>query len=292
MTGIGGCAVVRLDLAVYVLGAIGPADRALVDQHLASCRRCQEELAGLAGLPALLGKVPAAEAARICGERATAEGTDRLAPGMLLDTMLGRVARVRRHRRRRLAAAAAVLVAAAAAAWGPQLLHPAAQPPPPPARQWAATASGFSPKTRAAATVRYTARAWGTELGVHVTGIPAGTTCQFWVVTSRGQDVDAGGWVIIAGQQHVWYPASTPVRVTSLRGFEVTSAGKILVTVQAHPASAPPHTPGSQATPASSSRVDLTGISGVGANFRRWRGFRDWSLKVATGAARLFVPTW
>ena len=45
-------------LGVYVLGAIDPADRALVEAHLTTCRDCRDELAGLAGLPALLSRVP------------------------------------------------------------------------------------------------------------------------------------------------------------------------------------------------------------------------------------------
>jgi anti-sigma factor RsiW len=56
--GAGDCAQARHELGVYVLGAIGPAGRARVDQHLAACPRCREELAGLAGLPGLLRRVP------------------------------------------------------------------------------------------------------------------------------------------------------------------------------------------------------------------------------------------
>jgi len=56
------CPEARLSLGVYVLGAIDPAERALVDNHLATCRDCRDELAGLAGLPALLARVSTAEA--------------------------------------------------------------------------------------------------------------------------------------------------------------------------------------------------------------------------------------
>jgi hypothetical protein len=228
-----GCAAMRHDFAVYLFGALSPAERAVVDSHLASCRRCREELALLAGLPALLQRVPAAQAIRICGEQTSAEGPDQSAAGGLLNTMLSRTALVRRHQRWRLAAAALVLIAAAAAGWGPRILHPA-QHRAPPRHWWAATAAGFDPKTEARAWVRYAARAWGTELEVHVTGIPTGTTCQVWVTGSHGHEVEAGGWVIAPGQQATWYPASAPVRPASLHGFEVTSAGEILVIVQAH----------------------------------------------------------
>jgi anti-sigma factor RsiW len=42
---------------VYVLGAIGPADRSAVDAHLAGCADCRQQLAELAGLPRLLSRV-------------------------------------------------------------------------------------------------------------------------------------------------------------------------------------------------------------------------------------------
>ncbi|MEV4252687.1 zf-HC2 domain-containing protein, partial [Spirillospora sp. NPDC049652] len=51
------CGEVRTALGVYVLGAIDPPERARVDGHLTSCPACRDELAALAGLPALLGRV-------------------------------------------------------------------------------------------------------------------------------------------------------------------------------------------------------------------------------------------
>jgi hypothetical protein len=72
------CAEARLSLGVYVLGSIDPAERTLVDAHLAACRDCRDELAGLAGLPALL--------ARVGTEEAIALSADEPAPlGLLLD---------------------------------------------------------------------------------------------------------------------------------------------------------------------------------------------------------------
>ncbi len=42
---------------VYVVGAVDPAERVLVEQHVSHCLECQAELAGLAGIPALLGRL-------------------------------------------------------------------------------------------------------------------------------------------------------------------------------------------------------------------------------------------
>ncbi len=55
------CRGIRLLLGVYVVGAIDPAERAIVDEHLGQCSACRDELASLAGLPAMLSRVPAAD---------------------------------------------------------------------------------------------------------------------------------------------------------------------------------------------------------------------------------------
>ena len=65
MTEMADCGDIRQALGVYVVGAIDPAERAIVDAHLSHCQDCREELAGLAGLPALLGRVPLADAERL-----------------------------------------------------------------------------------------------------------------------------------------------------------------------------------------------------------------------------------
>ena len=65
MTSAWECADTRQALGIYVLGAIDPDERALVDAHVAGCRECREELAGLAGLPALLSRVDADEIGRL-----------------------------------------------------------------------------------------------------------------------------------------------------------------------------------------------------------------------------------
>jgi anti-sigma factor RsiW len=63
------CPEARISLGVYVLGAIDPAERAQVEGHLATCRDCRDELAGLAALPALLARVTAEEAMALAVRR-------------------------------------------------------------------------------------------------------------------------------------------------------------------------------------------------------------------------------
>jgi hypothetical protein len=176
-----------------------------------------------------MGRVAAAEVDLRCPDTAGSERADRLNSDTRLVTLLDRAARVRR-RHRWLAAVAAVVVAGAAAVGGMLVEHPAQVRAAPPV-QWITAAAGTNLATSAGATVRYAPRGWGTELEVRVTGIPMGTTCQFWVASTRGREVAAGGWTVAHGQQDAWYPASVPFPVSSLRSFEVTAAGKTLVTV-------------------------------------------------------------
>src|SRR5262249_34985066 len=107
------CREIRHALGVYVLGAIEPGDRTQVDKHLATCADCREELASLAGLPALLRRVPTAEAERLAVADQADSATDETPPHNLLPSLLARTTQARRVRRwRELAAAAAVAVLA------------------------------------------------------------------------------------------------------------------------------------------------------------------------------------
>jgi predicted anti-sigma-YlaC factor YlaD len=222
----GQCAQARQELGVYLLGAVEAAQRALVDRHLAVCPRCRAELAGLAGLPSLLRRVPVGEALRLAPDAAAA-----LVPSPSLTALARRVSGVRR--RWRLTAVAAAVAGFAAAA-GLHALYPAAgRAPAAAAPRWAVTADGANRGTGAWAAVRYTPLPWGTEMEVQVTGVAAGTRCQLMVTGSGGQDVAAGGWTIAAGHPAAWYPASVPFQAAAVRGFVVSAGGKILVTVRA-----------------------------------------------------------
>ena len=227
VSGAGECAQVREELGVYVVGAIEPGDRARVDRHLTSCERCRDELAGLAGLPGMLRKIAADEAAPAWMDNVAGPP-----PAPSPDALLARTRRIRARRRVAAAVAAAGLLGLAGAgglrefATQPAGLAPVTAP-------WAAMISGSSTATGARAEVRYAARSWGTELEVQVTGIPAGTRCQLVVTGPRGQQVVAGGWIIAAGRPPAWYPASVPFRSSSLRGFTVTAGGTPLITVPA-----------------------------------------------------------
>jgi Putative zinc-finger len=238
MTGSADCRDFRQALGVYVLGAIDPAERALVDGHLSTCPDCREELAGLAGLPALLRRVPVAEAERL----AHAEFDESPAGEPAGDEMLrSLVRRTSRHRRERMwrglaAAAAIVLLAGSGGAVGWNVLHPAANgggthvaAP----AHWEDTVSGTDRATLTSMRVRYGPRSYGTAMGVQVRGVPVGTDCQFEVTDSSGHHAIVGGWTATYHDGSFWYPSETSILAANVRSFQITSGGRVLISVPA-----------------------------------------------------------
>jgi hypothetical protein len=232
MTGMAGCREIKQALGVYVLGAIDPVERAQVDQHLATCADCREELAGLAGLPAMLRKVPVIEAERLAAEQEPAFA-DAPSPEML-PSLVARTANVRRIRRwRGLAAAAAVaLVAVAGGAAVTSALQSSGSSPPgnPPVAGWHQT-TGAGPAPGAHLTVDYRHEPWGTQMRVNVTGLQSGTVCQFRVTDRAGGKSVVGSWV--SWQGTTWYPASTWQAENELRAFQVTVNGHLVASAPA-----------------------------------------------------------
>jgi predicted anti-sigma-YlaC factor YlaD len=238
MSSAASCREIRHSLGVYVLGAIEPGDRAQVDEHLATCADCREELASLAGLPALLRRVPTAEAERLAVADQADSATDETPPDHLLPALLARTTQARRVRRwRELAAAAAVAVLAlGAGAAGASLLGSGPAAPSVAHRQashtWH-TVSAVDGRTGAILTVKYASVHWGTMMIAQVSGIPAGTVCQFQVTDTQGHHVVVGGWRVEYQGRPSWYPASTSLTDTNLQSFQVTAGGKVLASVTA-----------------------------------------------------------
>ncbi len=233
MTQTWDCAEARMSLGVYVLGAIDPAERALVDAHLATCKDCRDELAGLAGIPALLARVNPDEVSRISADDAVGPVTAEQPPEELLGTVRDLAeARRRRNRWRWVSAAAAVVLIAAglfgglkAANSGTQVISPSAG-----AGQWE-TVQGTSPATGASATVAYASELWGNAVQVEVHDIAVGTTCQLWAVHPDGSRTFAGSWTTSSDEGHVWYPGSVPSTAGPISKFEITAGNRLLVTV-------------------------------------------------------------
>ena len=240
MSGTASCREIRHSLGVYVLGAIDPAERAQVDEHLATCADCREELASLAGLPALLRRVPTAEAERLTVADQAGSTADEAPPDHLLPSLLARTAQARRVRRwRELAAAAAVVVLAlGAGAAGASLLGSGSGPAAPPSSQGQAsrtwhTVSTVDAHSGATLTVKYASVHWGTTMAVQVAGVPSGTACQFLVTDTQGHRFVVGGWRVEYQGRPVWYPASTSLTDTNMQSFQLTAGGKVLASVDA-----------------------------------------------------------
>ncbi len=235
MTDSADCRDIRHALGVYVLGAIEPAERAMVDTHLITCPECREELAGLAGLPALLRRIPVGEAQQLADDDLDELPGPEVPSEEMLRSLLARTAQTRQTRRWRglAAAAAVVVVAGAAGAAGVSALHHAGGPGGSPVAAHFTSVSATNPVTHVAATVRYAPRTWGTVLDTRVKNVPAGARCQLVVTDSSGRSTVVGGWITSYDESTVWYPGSSPVAWNSVRSFEITSQGKVLVKVMA-----------------------------------------------------------
>ena len=238
MTQIWDCTDARPALGVYVLGAIDPAERALVDAHLVTCRDCRDELAGLAGLPALLARVNPDEISRICADDTVRAGTyagaDDRPPEELIGTVLDLAEARRRRTRWRFLATAAAVVAIAGGLFGglSSITTTRTVPVPlsPAGTHWetveAAGSGGVS------ASVAYSHELWGDAFEVLVDHIPVGTTCQLMVVHPDGTRTQAASWTVASDEGQVWYSGSMPSTAQPISKFQITAGKKVLLTAK------------------------------------------------------------
>ena len=132
-----------------------------------------------------------------------------------------------------VAAAAAVVLAAAVGVTGAHILARGTPAPQQIAVGRLETVKAYNPKTHVSAVVSYKATSWGTMMDVRVTGVPAGTTCQLWVVNSDGTRSPAGSWMVAYGNTPADYPGSAEMAAKDVSQFQITSGGQVEVTVPA-----------------------------------------------------------
>jgi hypothetical protein len=234
------CATTRLALGAYVLGALDASERAEVDAHLAGCAACRDQLLAFAPLPGLLSRLTADEI----------DATPATAPPELLDRTLARLRREQRRARRRqrwsvAVASAAVVVGlfAASATW--RSSPPAAAPVPAPtvtatrtatatpttAEEPDATLTATDPDTRVTATAELHSRAWGTEIGLRLRGVPSDERCRLVAVGADGVGEVAGSWAATYSGSLIVTNA-TSIQASQLRELRVVSFdGRTLVTI-------------------------------------------------------------
>jgi anti-sigma-K factor RskA len=234
MTELWDCTEARPSLGVYVLGAIDPVERGMVDAHLATCQECRDELAGLAGLPALLARLDPDEVSRISADDHMHGTADERPPADLIGTVLD-LAKARRRRDlwRYLSAAAAVVVIAAGLFGGLKAATSTTTKVPVPTGSEAnwELSRGTSQATGATATVAYSNELWGSAFDVLVDHIPEGTTCELWVVHPNGSSTQVAAWTTSRDEGRVWYGGSMPSTAGPISKFQITANNQVLVTV-------------------------------------------------------------
>jgi len=203
--------------AAYVLGALSPQDRREYEHHLAGCPTCRDAVAELAGMPGLLGLLPADEA--------TAADPGPVAAVVDLPTV-ARAAERRRSRSRRLQVAAGVLLVAGGVGAGLAFAGDAAPPHVAEGRTVELAPVGDSAVD---ATLTLTERGWGTALTWHCTYPPheewaAPVVYTLVVVGDDGTRTVAATWSAGAGAAK-GLSASTSVPESEIARVEIGVVG-------------------------------------------------------------------
>lgn len=197
-------------LTAYVLGVLGEQEVRAVDEHIASCDPCRDELAELREMEQALGEVP---------PEAFVDGPPEGGHLLLQRTLRrARAERAGRDRRRYAAIGAVAAAAAGVVLYGGVLIGQSGAPGAvvslPTASASTASAStapgstapvgvrvvsATDPGTKAGLTVRVTPAARWVRVNASVTGVPAGQRCRLVVVAKDGSREIAGSWV--AGEE-------------------------------------------------------------------------------------------
>jgi predicted anti-sigma-YlaC factor YlaD len=193
------CADSTMSLGVYLLGALSADEQAEVETHLIDCAQCRAELADLAALPELLGRLSlsdiAAEPPAVpddlferVADRARAEAAT-----------AARSLSARVHRRYRLiavAAAAVLLLVVGGGTWEALRPHP----------HVFTTASG-----QVHMSVQVASQTTGTGFALTVSGLRKDEHCTLIAVATDGSRDVAGRWdATYDGQANVTGSTSIP----------------------------------------------------------------------------------
>lgn len=229
-----------MSLGVYALGAADAEERRRVEAHLPGCPACQAELMRLAPLPGLLARIPEHMLAPVQppGRQAGHPAAGRKAG----HPARGRRARQRFGRRWQAAAVAASVAAVAGAVSGFWLVPGGAGH-----QATTITMAGANPAAHVSATAALTETSWGTNIQLHLTGLPLNVQCRLIVRSRAGATEVAGVWDAWRDGP-ITVPASAAWLPSDIASLQVAAPGRDLVTISADHRSAPPSQAGPRST--------------------------------------------
>ena len=94
------------------------------------------------------------------------------------------------------------------------------------------TADATNAATGVTGTVAYAQQLWGDSFQVLVANIPAGTTCQMWVVHPDGSRTEVAAWTTARDEGKVWYGGSMASTAGAISTFQITKGNQVLLTVR------------------------------------------------------------
>ncbi|HZC74040.1 MAG TPA: zf-HC2 domain-containing protein [Jatrophihabitans sp.] len=203
-------------VGAYVLDALEPEETARVQQHIAECPICQDEVVNLSWIPAMLRTVQL-EDVQSLHEAAT---EDMSAPAPVLDRLLAASRSSRRMRRLRRPVAALVAVAAAATFAGAAVST----------AEFAGTGGqpvairAEDPSSHVQAAVLLSQRSWGTEVRLRLSGVHPGQRCSLIAHARDGRTDVAATWSAgYRGTADV--PGTTAIPLDQLREVDIVTSG-------------------------------------------------------------------
>lgn len=216
-----GCDEIRIDLGAYALGALEADEAQRVEAHLEGCDGCRSELEQLSFASSLL-RTPVARAFA-----AESDPDPALIEKALAGVASARVAETRRVRRLRVATTGSVAGLAAAIVVAVSL---GTRPVDSFAPTGRATALRAAVGVAATASVRISARPWGTQVDLRTERMPAlppGAYYEVWLVRADGTRVAAGTFRPTApgGRARVRLAAGIPRPLVARVGVTLEGAG-------------------------------------------------------------------
>ncbi|MDX6202621.1 MAG: hypothetical protein QOJ83_2121 [Frankiales bacterium] len=212
----------RFSLGAYVLGALTPAERDVIDAHLAECPDCLAELDQLTTLPLFLDLVS--------GEEVALMGSGNAAPDpRLVDRVVAAALAERRASRRKrwLVSVAAAVVLVTGSSVAGVALAPSGHAP----VTNAAVFDQTDASTHAWARIAVQQKGWGASLELTLSGVPAGEHCRLVAVGRDGTTDVAASWEATY-KGTATLTGATSLQLASTAAYDVvTFDGKRLVHV-------------------------------------------------------------